>query len=181
MYLRAARSCFDGGVTGEHARTEAEIVAAIAALPGVVAMTASRESGAPEVAWGDTFFFHDPDGDGDRRFPFATLVTKDYPGFDEQSQLNRPGIHRVNVHAGSERFTELLGFSPREFDRHRQEFDFAEPDRFLPHPVYGGQGWVAVVAPGPRTWDALLQLTEHARRQAGRRHERRTEVGPPTG
>ena len=77
-------------MTVDRPRTEAEAVAAIAALPGVVAMTASRETGAPEVAWGDTFFFHDPEGDGDRRFPFVTLVTKDYPGFDEASELNRP-------------------------------------------------------------------------------------------
>jgi hypothetical protein len=160
-------------VTVDRPRTAAEAVAAIAALPGVVAMTASRETGAPEVASGDTFFFHDPEGDGDRRFPFATLVTKDYPGFDEASGLNRPNVYRVNVHAGSERFSELLGFSPREFDRQRQEFDYAGADRLVPHPVYGGQGWVSVVVPGPRTWDDLMQLVEHARAQAARRQERR--------
>src|SRR4051794_11866080 len=102
----------EGMVTDDRPRSEAETVAAIAALPGVVAETASSASGAPEVAWGDTFFFQDPGGDGDRRFPFATLVTKDYPGFDEFSDLDRPGVYRVNVHAGSERFTELLGFPP---------------------------------------------------------------------
>ena len=160
-------------MTEDRPRTEAETVAAIAALPGVVAMTASPEDGAPEVAWGNTFFFHDPDGDGDGRFPFATVVTKDYPGFDEASHLNRPGVYRVNVQAGSERFTELLGFSPRELDEHRGEVDFAEPDRLLPHPVYGAQGWVSVVVPGPHTWRDLLQLVEQARRRAGRRQERR--------
>ena len=171
MTFRAV--CFDGVMSSNGSRTEAETVAAMAALPGVVAMTASRETGAPEVAWGDTFFFHDPDGDGDRRFPFATVVTKDYPGFDETSDLKRPGVYRVNVQAGSERFTELLGFSPRELDEHREEIDFAEPDRLLPHPVYGAQGWVSAVVPGPRTWRDLLQLVEHARGRAARRQERR--------
>ena len=159
-------------MTVDRPRTEAEAVAAIAALPGVVAMTASRETGAPEVAWGDTFFFHDPEGDGDRRFPFVTLVTKDYPGFDEASELNRPGVYRVNVHAGSDRFSKLLGFSPREFDRHRREFDYAGADRLVPHPVYGGQGWVSVVVPGPRTWDDIMGSSS-MRTQAARRQERR--------
>jgi hypothetical protein len=42
-------------------------------------------SGAPEVAWGDSFFFYDPDGDAptDRRMPFATIVTNDYDGNDK--------------------------------------------------------------------------------------------------
>lgn len=154
-------------------RTEAETVAAIAALPGVVAMRAGSENGAPEVAWDDTFFFHDPDGHGDRRFPFATVVTKDYPGFDEASQLHRPGVYRVNVQAGRELFTELLGFSPQELDEHREDIDFAEPDRILPHPVYGAQAWISVVVPGPGTWEKLMRVVEHARRRAGRRQERR--------
>ena len=42
---------------------------------------------------GDTFFFYDPrrDLDPTRRLPFATIVTKDYRGWDEASQLHRPG------------------------------------------------------------------------------------------
>ncbi|MBA2472764.1 MAG: hypothetical protein H0V41_11195 [Pseudonocardiales bacterium] len=33
---------------------------------------------------GRAIFFYDPDGDvpADRRFPFATIVTNDYDGFD---------------------------------------------------------------------------------------------------
>ncbi len=30
-------------------------------LPGVDVVVASREGGAPEIAWGDTFFIYDPD------------------------------------------------------------------------------------------------------------------------
>jgi len=42
--------------------TESDIIEVVAALPGVVAVTASEANGAPEVAWGDTFFFYDPEG-----------------------------------------------------------------------------------------------------------------------
>ena len=46
-------------------------------------------------------------------------------------------------------------------------------DRLVPHPVYGGRRWVSVVVPGPRTWDDIMRLVEHARTQAARRQERR--------
>jgi hypothetical protein len=42
---------------------EEDISHFVASLPGVVVVTASRANGAPEVAWGDSFFFYDPDGD----------------------------------------------------------------------------------------------------------------------
>lgn len=54
---------------------------------GVHVVVASEHNGALEVSWGDTFFFYDPDRSipQRRRFPFATIVTKDYEGFDEAS------------------------------------------------------------------------------------------------
>ena len=58
---------------------EAEIVQFVRGLAGVAVTVASEDNGAPEVAWGDSFFFYDPDGDlpDDRRSPFATIVTGD--------------------------------------------------------------------------------------------------------
>lgn len=41
---------------------EHEVVRFVSRLPGVVAVTASEASGAPEVAWGDSFFSYDPQG-----------------------------------------------------------------------------------------------------------------------
>ena len=59
---------------------EASITRYIAdTFAGVDVVVASRETGAPEVAWGDTFFSYDPDRDLEpkHRMPFATIVTKD--------------------------------------------------------------------------------------------------------
>jgi len=64
---------------------EAAIRRFIAAnYPGVDVQVASNENGAPEMAWGDTFFIYDPERnlEGARRFPFATIVTNDYGDFD---------------------------------------------------------------------------------------------------
>src|SRR5258706_4149480 len=91
-----------------------EITRLIAAsLREVVVVTASQENGAPEVSWGDLFFFYDPDGRGEeaRKFPFATIVTNDYGDFDNASQLDREGVFRLNVDVGPETLDAL--FPPR--------------------------------------------------------------------
>lgn len=74
---------------------------------GVDVVVASKEIGAPEIAWGDTFFIYDPDRNLDdaRRFPYATIVTKDYGEFDNASNLDRPGVFRLNIGVCKERRT----------------------------------------------------------------------------
>ena len=148
------------------------MVAIVAALPGVVVQTPGPGSEAPEIAWGDSFFFYDPDAVGGeaRMFPFATVVTKDYPGFDESSRLDRPGAFRLNLNVGRERFTELFGFAPSAFAEHHDGFDYAADDVLVPHPVYGQQAWVAVVNPGPATQEAVRELVAVAHARAARRH-----------
>jgi hypothetical protein len=37
-------------------------------------------------------------------------VTQDYDGFDTGSNLNRPGVFRLNIAVGRDRFEELLGY-----------------------------------------------------------------------
>lgn len=65
-------------------------------LPGVDPETATQASGAPEVAWGDRFIYYDPERilEGIKNFSFATIVTKDYSGWDEAPDLNRDGVFR---------------------------------------------------------------------------------------
>src|ERR671933_804642 len=101
---------------------EAEVVRLIGALPGAVVITAGPDSGAPEVAWGDTFAFFDPDDD-------------------------------------------------------RTEFAFDALDRLVPHPVYGRQGWVSVLVPGPATERQVRELVAHAHERARRQYARRGAQG----
>ena len=81
----------------------------ILALPGVDQLVASEENGSPEGAWGDRFFYVGPD----RRQPFATIVEHDVPGFDEASQLDRPGVFRLNLDLGRAEFERVFGFPPK--------------------------------------------------------------------
>jgi len=153
--------------------TDDEVIELVTSLPGVDVVTASAENGAPEVAWGDTFFFYDPERGipADRRFPFATIVIQDYDGFDTASQLNRPGVFRVNVAAGRAGFTELFGYPPAEQAGHQDSYDYAVLDQFIPHPTYAKQGWVSILNPTGANAERLRTLLTDAHAVAAKRHK----------
>jgi len=123
----------------------------------------------PDLAVGDHFFYHSPDGAVPHGQPYGTIVTKDYPD-DAASRLGgTEGRWRVNVHVGRARFRELLGTDPR--DGHASEV--RATDVVVPHPVYGALGWVAVVNPGERTTALVLGLLRAAHDDARARAARR--------
>lgn len=132
-----------------------DIIAFTAGLDGVLTLRPAPGDGSPEIAWGDVFFYYAPDGILPKGQPFATVVTKDYPG-DTASRLDRPGAFRVNAAAG------------RDAADHPAE---GPDDTVLAHPVHGG--WLAVTNPGPRTSDAVRELLRAAHDRARSCHERR--------
>src|SRR5215469_5545907 len=106
---------------------------------------------------GDTFVYYAPQHnlDATHQFPFATIVTKNYGGFDESSNLNRPDVFRLNIGVSRDTFRALLGYGPDEFSAKSAELDFAALDRLMPHPAYATQSWVCVLNPGPETFEAV--------------------------
>ncbi len=151
--------------------TPEEIIAFVTALPGVVTVTADEASGAPEMAWGDSFFFYDP-GDAtpaDRRMPFATIVTGDYEGYDTASDLGRPGVFRLNIAVGRTVFAELTGNPPAS---QTGDLDYTVLDTPLPHPLYAVQGWVAILNPGEKTAALARSLLTDAHARAAERYRR---------
>jgi Family of unknown function (DUF6194) len=152
--------------------TEDEIIAFVSGLPGVAHTVASEANGAPQVSWGDSFFFYDPDGTRQdaRRLPFATIVTQDYAGFDTLSNLDRPGVFRLNVDVGRRRFHDLFGHPPVVHPEHADGYDYAALDLVVPHPVYATHGWVSIVGPGERTDQEARSLLEQAHERAANRY-----------
>jgi len=134
---------------------------------GVDVVVASQKGGAPEIAWGDSFFIYDPDRDLDEahRFPFATIVTKDYGDFDNASNLDRPGVFRLNIGVSKETFAKLFGDDG--------EHDFAALDRLIPHPVYGRNHFVSVLNPSAATFESIKPLLKEAHSIAARRVKNR--------
>ncbi|WP_305091403.1 DUF6194 family protein [Prescottella sp. R16] len=141
-----------------------QILATVRGLDGVLELAPTVGSTFPEISWGDHFFYFAPDGVVPRHQPYATIVSKDYPG-DDLSDLDRSGRRRLNIHVGRAAVDELASTDG--------VVDFAATDVVLPHPVYARQGWVSIVEPGPRTSGLAVDLLhgahESARRRAGHR------------
>lgn len=149
-----------------------EIIDLVAALDGVLTLRPGPGDGSPEISWGDTFFYYAPDGVMPQATqPFATIVTKNYPG-DETSGLDRPDAFRVNVAAGKESYVHWTGHAPRERADDGAAAG-ADADAVIAHPVYGSLGWLAVVNPGRRTDEATRELLRKAHQLARARYERR--------
>ncbi|WP_415971621.1 DUF6194 family protein [Rhodococcus sp. 077-4] len=149
-----------------------DIVNLVDSFGGTVAQQPREGDGTPELAWGDVFFYYSPDGTiPSTTQPFATIVTKNYPG-DELSQLNRPDAFRVNVVAGKQEFERILGLPPREA-AHATQAD--ADDVMAAHPHYGTAGWLSVVNPSSQTETQLKDLLESAFEVAKSRYERRRD------
>lgn len=138
-----------------------EIIDYLDSLDGVLILRPGPGDGSPEISWGDIFFYYAPDGVVPKGQPFATIVTKNYPG-DEESRLDRPDTFRVNMAPGKDAFAS-----------HATDTDASATDTVIVHPVYGSAQWLAVVNPGPRTGDTTRELLRAAYDQARRRYERR--------
>lgn len=81
---------------------------------------------------------------------------------DAVSDLDRPGVYRLNVGLPKERFRELFPTDATP--------DFAALDTLLPHPVYGRQYWVSVLNPDV-TWPTVARFLREAHERAVRRYE----------
>jgi hypothetical protein len=139
-------------------------------LEGTLVVVASEENGAPEVAWGDTFFFYDPDDITvpEKRLPYATIVVNDYPGFDEASDLKRTGVYRVNLWVSRDTYERQTSGDDGS------AIDYSVLDKVIPHPVYGPQSWLSVLNPGPVTESTVKDLLAEAHDRARKRHEKQS-------
>ena len=66
---------------------------------------------------------------------FASVVWTDEHDMGNPSDLARDGVYRVNVGVDRETFQRLVGS--------QTDPDYAAFDRFVPHPVYAKQRWIA--------------------------------------
>jgi hypothetical protein len=91
-------------------------------------------------AW---FFSLDPE----KHCPnYATLVTTDE--HDDASDLDRPGVFRLNLGVDRETFDRIAAADP--------EPDYTAFDTLLPHPVYGQQHWISILNPTHETFRVVV-------------------------
>ena len=120
-------------------------------------------------ASGDWFFFHDPGRNlpPDRRFPFATLVTGDH--YDAFSNLDRPGVFRLNVGVSPATFRASIETASADAETAAFGYDFIALDRIMPHPVYGTMFWLCVLNPSAATFARMRPLIAEAYERAANR------------
>ncbi len=115
-------------------------------------------------AWGNTFFYYNPDDARPNEIYFASLKSDD-DDYDNASDLNRPGVFRLNIGVGKDTYFSLFDARPDLPDAEGHfdaAYDFTALDRLLPHPIYGRQYWLCVLNPGPATWESLRPLLDEA-------------------
>lgn len=156
---------------------EAAIIRDIAETFAGVDIEQPQPGSAPEIAIGDTFFIYDPNRnlEGKFRFPFATIVTKDYGDFDRASNLNRAGVFRLNIGIGKESYHKLFGPQPTgtgAAGHVETGHDFTALDQLMPHPVYATQFWVSVLNPSEATFATIRPLLAEAYAIAVERFEK---------
>ncbi|MFI0368828.1 DUF6194 family protein [Actinomadura sp. 1N219] len=155
-----------------------QLLETVRAFDGVLELAPAEGSAFPEIAWGDHFFYYAPGGQlPQREQPYATIVTKNYPG-DTLCDLDHPERWRLNIHVGTDAFVTLTGEEPRD---HVLTRDYTATDAVLPHPVYRTQGWVSITNPGVGTLLLATRLLRQAHEDAKRRAERRSADQPVAG
>src|SRR5438093_4089307 len=76
--------------------------------------------------------------DSEKHWPnFATIVTSNE--YDQFSDLNRPGVFRLNIGVEKATFVAAVGSMRKP--------DYTQLDRLMPHPVYAKQRWVCILSP----------------------------------
>ncbi|HEU5015517.1 MAG TPA: DUF6194 family protein [Roseiflexaceae bacterium] len=113
---------------------------------------------------GYTFFFYGPD----RMLPFVTIATADNEG-DRASNLDRPGVFRLNIGVSKETFQSLFGTNSVDVSA----CDFTALDTIMPHPDYAPQSWICVLNPSDATFHTLRPWLREAYERAVRRASRR--------
>lgn len=115
------------------------------------------------TALGYTFFFYG----SDRMLPFTTIATADNEG-DRVSNLDRPGVFRLNIGVSKPTFQALLGTGKVDVSA----YDLTALDTIMPHPDYAAQSWICVLNPSDATFEKLQPLLAEAYELAVRRANR---------
>jgi len=114
--------------------------------------------------FGYTFFFYGPD----HMLPFATIAAADNE-YDRVSNLDRPGVFRLNIGVSKQTFQALFGTGKVDVSA----YDFTALDKVMPHPEYAAQNFVCVLSPSGLTLERVRALLAEAYELAVRRHSKR--------
>jgi hypothetical protein len=126
-------------------------------------------------SWGETSLFCNPGGRFARGAYFLTLKSKDGAN-DRASALDRPGVFRMSFGLPRDAYEPLFGRPPARPGKGgviEGPWDFTQPGRLMPHPVYGWMSWVCILNPSAADLAAQMPLIRAAHAKALKTFERR--------
>jgi hypothetical protein len=132
-------------------------------------------------AWGEIAYFYNPGQRLKRGAYFATLKQKNGDN-DRASELDRPGVWRLNFGAEKAEFAARFGPPPARPAKGgivQGQWDFTALDQLTPHPVYGWMSWMAILSPSPESFAECQPLLEGAWRRAQKTFDRRVGGSGP--
>jgi hypothetical protein len=83
--------------------------------------------------------------------------------YDSASNLDRPGVYRLNIGVSKATFESLVGSAANP--------DYTVLDQVVPHPIYAAQHWVSILNPTAATFDSVVKPL------LGEAHERVARAG----
>ena len=108
----------------------------------------------------DMFFYR-----SDRKLSLATLISTDYE-YDHISNLNRPGVFRLNIGVSKQTFQSLFGSDEVDLE----EYDFTDLDKIMPHPEHAQYHFICVLSPSEKTFEKVRAYLAEAYDIAARRY-----------
>ena len=118
------------------------------------------------TAFGYTFFFYR----SERNLPFATLIASDQD-YDRISNLDRPGVFRLNIGISKQTFQYLFGTAKVDVN----SYDFTALDMIMPHPHYAQQHFICVLTPSAATFESIRPMLAEAYDIAVRKYTRQNK------
>lgn len=116
--------------------------------------------------FGYNFYFYG----ADHTLPFATIASSDNE-YERISDLDRPGVFRLNIGVSKQTFQSLFGTDPADLSR----YDFTALDVIMPHPDYAKQNFICVLSPSNATFERIRPLLAEAYEIAVQRYNRRNK------
>ena len=128
-------------------------------------LTKTFENVKQVVSEGNSFFFYG----SDHKMPFTTIMANSK--YDQNSNLDRDGIFRLNLGLSKSTYLSLFPSSPES----TKSYDYTTLDRLMPHPEYNQMFWICVLNPSPTTFQTVKPLLAEAYDLAANRTAKRSE------
>ena len=116
------------------------------------------------VNLGYTFFIYRDDD----MLPFATVASTGNE-YEKISDLDRPGVYRLNIGVSRETFQSLFGKDKIDLS----DYDFTALDTIIPHPDYSAQFFICVLTPSEATFERIKPLLSESYAIAVKKYNQR--------